>query len=622
MTEYWSETSNGHRGPAKADYQNQLYRNVVKQTQDEDRDVNESSAVKKKSRKSKSSKNKAPASSDDGSKSSNVKLDKNSNFSTERNSMEMEDDEMMTNMSAEETLEEKYEQQLSFRSKSSSVNNIDISGSSNNINNNNSSAEQNKTSSDTGPSESNSDDDGTLPSGEPSGKVEQIAQKLEQTAQKYTERKSESSKDQQKYNGYMSSRADFIRNTSMTPELSQGSTLSFERPSYKKRESSHFVERPRPPSTEAPERPIIPSATMQHSKSRDRRKEEILRSSRPQTDKDRGYESNFETKLERTKVLERHGYLEDSKINEYYSRYDQHQNDRNNNTLQMGKAYKGMKPRQSGSLQHFSAYKGLPDKNHKLNVKRTKSFWRFRKDSDVLEGMALWQHRSLVDIPKVVRREACEAEGKDWSRHSSSERSIECGEMDKRFRTLERKNSDSTITEERIQKQLAKVEPSRGERINRIEKSMQYLIEQPRSHQMEYKRHQEDRSQYFGTGGGNISRRAIIENERKRNGEIQKNSTPEDSNIRRKQKAYKQDDDGLIIHRFTETEASDEESNYSCIVIKDQVVSEKRLLPRTKLRRDGHRSDKGKNTVNSWDDPWTESRVNHRKKKKNVEPSH
>lgn len=610
MTEYWSETSNGHRGPVKPDYQNQLYRSVAKQTQVDDRDMNESaSSSKKKSRKSKSSKNKAapPPSSDDGLRSSNLKLDKNSNFST---SMEMEDDETMANMSAEEALEEKYDQEMSFRSKSSSVNNVNnISGSSNNINinNNNSGAEQTKTScSDTGPSESNSDDEGTLPSGEPSGKVEQIAQKLEQTAQKYTK-----SEDQPKYNGYMSSRADFIRNTSMTPELSQGSTLSFERPSYKKRESSHFVERPRPPSTEAPERPTAPA------KPRDRRRDEILRSPRPQADKDRGYESNFETKLERTKVLERHGFPKDSKIHEYYSRHDQvsqHQNDRNNNTLQTDKAYKGMmKPRQSGSLQHFNVYNGFPDKNHKLNVKRTKSFWRFRKDSDVLEGMALWQHRSLVDIPKLVRKE-----GKDWSRQSSSERSMEGEEKGNRFRTLERKNSDSTITEERIQKQLAMVESSRVERINRIEKSMHYLIEEPRSRQ------------YFGSsggggggGGGNISRRAIIENERKRNGEMQKSPTPDEGNVRRKQKAYKQDDDGLIIHRFTETEASDEESNYSCIVIKDQVVTEKRLLPRTKLRRDGHRGDKGKsNTVNSWDDPWTETRVNHRKKKKNVESSH
>lgn len=31
-------------------------------------------------------------------------------------------------------------------------------------------------------------------------------------------------------------------------------------------------------------------------------------------------------------------------------------------------------------------------------IKRTKSLWKFKKADDVLEGMSLWKHRSLVDI--------------------------------------------------------------------------------------------------------------------------------------------------------------------------------------------------------------------------------
>lgn len=31
-------------------------------------------------------------------------------------------------------------------------------------------------------------------------------------------------------------------------------------------------------------------------------------------------------------------------------------------------------------------------------IKRTKSLWKFKKTDDVLEGMSLWKHRSLVDI--------------------------------------------------------------------------------------------------------------------------------------------------------------------------------------------------------------------------------
>jgi len=39
-------------------------------------------------------------------------------------------------------------------------------------------------------------------------------------------------------------------------------------------------------------------------------------------------------------------------------------------------------------------------------VKRTKSLWRFRsKKSDILEGMALWKHRSLIDVNEVAQNE-------------------------------------------------------------------------------------------------------------------------------------------------------------------------------------------------------------------------
>lgn len=46
----------------------------------------------------------------------------------------------------------------------------------------------------------------------------------------------------------------------------------------------------------------------------------------------------------------------------------------------------------------------LDDSASVASVKRSKSLWRFRRsqrDEDmILEGMSLWQHRSLVDIPK------------------------------------------------------------------------------------------------------------------------------------------------------------------------------------------------------------------------------
>lgn len=38
---------------------------------------------------------------------------------------------------------------------------------------------------------------------------------------------------------------------------------------------------------------------------------------------------------------------------------------------------------------------------YEKKVKRTKSLWKFRKSEDLLEGMALWKHRSLVDVSEL-----------------------------------------------------------------------------------------------------------------------------------------------------------------------------------------------------------------------------
>lgn len=43
-----------------------------------------------------------------------------------------------------------------------------------------------------------------------------------------------------------------------------------------------------------------------------------------------------------------------------------------------------------------------------IPVKRTKSLWKFRRGEqpgDILEGMSLWRHRSLVDVPTAVEAE-------------------------------------------------------------------------------------------------------------------------------------------------------------------------------------------------------------------------
>ncbi|XP_031787661.1 trichohyalin isoform X2 [Nasonia vitripennis] len=548
-------------------------------------------------------------------------------------------------------------------------------------------------------SQSSESEDETIP--ETGRKVEQIAQKLEQTAQKYArehsppkfiERRSveynsktsldrplNSNNDDSKA-GYEKYEREQMRvNSSRTVQQQQQpqqqrssngsgdrdrdryndkslassrqSTLTYERErSYEKkrnaeRSSSRGFERPRPPSQEAPERPTDQQQQQQQQKEqlryRERRyseKEDIYGETTTigfandslLVEKDRGYESNFETKLERTKVLERHGY----------TRSTSERNDTNNNSLKTER--KPLMPRQSTAMGHLiQTGRGLDieNKSPKL-VKRTKSFWRFRRDSEVLEGMALWQHRSLVDIPKMLKKDEHRAKdertkSRDESRKSNNSSE---GSPDPSHRSLERKNSGSTITNERINgiEHLIQDEPKPAERMHLPEKSTSSLdyfedlptpAERPKmSERSEYRRHHEEpqQQQQRGYFVGNVSRKAILENERKRSIEAKRNlivaelkeTNQVKRNNERRKKAYGDDDDGLMIQHFTETEASDEESTYSCIIVKDQAVSEKTLLPRTKLRRDSERGDRNKKTCGPWYDLWGVDQSVIKKKKK------
>lgn len=56
------------------------------------------------------------------------------------------------------------------------------------------------------------------------------------------------------------------------------------------------------------------------------------------------------------------------------------------------------------NLKQSNSYGNLTDSSRTLEpynldtIKRNKSFWRFSKSEDILEGMALWKHRDLVPI--------------------------------------------------------------------------------------------------------------------------------------------------------------------------------------------------------------------------------
>lgn len=90
--------------------------------------------------------------------------------------------------------------------------------------------------------------------------------------------------------------------------------------------------------------------------------------------------------------------------------------DDNNNTLPNPKKQNAVKQSRShGSLIENNANKFYmsddPEvlaKERKKLVKRTKSFWKFGKntsDNEILEGMALWRHRDLVDVEDERTRE-------------------------------------------------------------------------------------------------------------------------------------------------------------------------------------------------------------------------
>ena len=504
-------------------------------------------------------------------------------------------------------------------------------------------------------STSNSDDESTITIPETGRKVEHIAQKLEQTAQKYArehsppkfiERRSEhknhdrsreeKQQQQEPQNNYENfndrdRRPPHQRYSDRDRYFEKSATLGYERErNFDKnsdrnrnveRISSRRFERPRPPSVEAPERPS------DHRNFRERRyseKEEVhgetgryIRDP-PMIDKDRGYESNFETKLERNKIIERHGFR-DAHSPVRPEKNELERNDTNNNTLKNER--KPLLPRQSTAIGHLIQTGRVFDidaKSPKL-VKRTKSFWKFRRDSDVLEGMALWQHRSLVDIPKLIKKEA----KKENEEMDESSRKSSYEESPKIHRSLEKKDSGSTITNE-----IHVNEPRPAERMHVPEKTDYFEdfptpAERPKViERSEYRMRQDERSYFVG----NISRKAIIENEQKRSLEAKRNlivtelkENNEAKRNDRRKKTYGDDDDGLI-QNFTETEASDEESTYSCIIVKDQIT-EKTLLPRTKLRRDSDRErgrsrESEKNTCGPWYDLWgVDSSVNKKKKK-------
>ncbi|KAF7989620.1 hypothetical protein HCN44_008294 [Aphidius gifuensis] len=521
-------------------------------------------------------------------------------------------------------------------------------------------------------SNSDSEDTSTITIPEIGRKVEHIAQKLEQTAQKYarehsppkfmdSKNRGDYTKSLERNDNYdreiRSSKSHFDndnKNTNRNQSYERERTFE-KNPDRKRnieRESNRRFERPKPPFEDAPERPTTrPSyRERRYSDKEDIYGETTNRiiknnnnsNNRELNEKERGYESNFETKLERNKIIEKVQLNDDNKKKKNTIIDD------NNNTLKNDNK-KIMLPRQSTTLGHLVQTGRSIDidiKSPKL-IKRTKSFWRFRRDSEVLEGMALWQHRSLVDIPKIIKNESIN----DNLRKSTTDSIMSDHSIDKESHssdnTITNDNNNNNISHKRNlnnsnnninnnyhhHQQQQRDEPKPAERSLLPDKIDYYddfptPAERPKIiERSEYKiQQQKDERSYFV---GNISRKAIIENERKRSieakrhmvvAELKENNEAKKEERRNNGKTTYgnggggDDDDGLI-QNFTETEASDEESTYSCIV-ENEKRNEKTLLPRTKLRRDSER-ERDKNTCGPWYDLWgVDASVNNNNKKK------
>lgn len=91
----------------------------------------------------------------------------------------------------------------------------------------------------------------------------------------------------------------------------------------------------------------------------------------------------------------------------------------------------------SNNLKQSNSFGNLTDSNrnldHSFNIdsttmKRNKSFWRFSKSEDILEGMALWKHRDLVTI--------------DLDQHNENDQTLKKHEKpNKKMSTLQKKTS-------------------------------------------------------------------------------------------------------------------------------------------------------------------------------------
>lgn len=115
------------------------------------------------------------------------------------------------------------------------------------------------------------------------------------------------------------------------------------------------------------------------------------------------------------------------------------------------------------------------DQHHSFNidsttVKRNKSFWRFSKSEDILEGMALWKHRDLIQTENenIVDKEATLKKQMKQQKQTLPDQMRRDRNSTNDLSTLKKKSEKSESKNKRYEKSLSKYEIDK--RVNEMNK--------------------------------------------------------------------------------------------------------------------------------------------------------
>lgn len=139
-------------------------------------------------------------------------------------------------------------------------------------------------------------------------------------------------------------------------------------------------------------------------------------------------------------------------------------------------------------------------KEHKNLVKRTKSFWRFGKnssDSEILEGMALWRHRDLVDVDDEQTKS---------QRKINSQQRVRRDHSTDSDRTINGKQNEERFTKESHGAPNLKHQPSFKEDSQKLKRRESQKVQQQVSPRKEHKKskdvpnnqHNEEMNDHYG----------------------------------------------------------------------------------------------------------------------------